>query len=115
MEDGTKVRVAKKTGNVIPKPGWKVKPRQTNPERDTTPESAVEKTYTHSEFVELKNRFLRIMELNYYKQLRYLYEENRKKQLRQSYEQKIFDLQVYQRAQELLREKKIQALEAKKD
>jgi large subunit ribosomal protein L24 len=106
LEDGTKVRVSKKSGEIIPKPERKMRVRTSNPERDTAPDEAYAKTYTYSEMIELKNRFLRVMELNYYSYLKWQYEEQQKNNLRQLYEQKVFDLQVYQRAQELLREKR---------
>jgi hypothetical protein len=106
LDDGAKVRVSKKSGTIIPKPGWKYRNRSTNPERDTTPENAVKKTYTYSEMIELKNRFLRLMELDYYKFLKEQYEKDQEKQMRQLYQQKVFQMQVYHRAQELLREKR---------
>jgi hypothetical protein len=106
LEDGSKVRYAKKSGSLLPKPQWKYRTRSTSPERDTTPENATKMTYTEEERTELKNRFLRLMELGYYNVLKAEYAKDQEKNMRQLYEQKIFQMQVYQRAQELLREKK---------
>ena len=63
LEDGTKVRVSKKTGSVIPKPDrsdLKYINRTKNKEQgdlDTLPEDVIEKTYKGEDFVKVYNEF----------------------------------------------------------
>lgn len=63
LEDGTKVRVAKKSGQIIPKPDrseLKFINRTKNKEigdNDTKPEDVLEKTYKGEDYVKVYNEF----------------------------------------------------------
>jgi len=63
LEDGTKVRVSKKTGAVIPKPDRsdlkyinRTKDKEPG-DFDTRPEDVIEKTYQGEDFVKVYNEF----------------------------------------------------------
>jgi large subunit ribosomal protein L24 len=63
LEDGTKVRISKKTGSVIPKPARddlkfinRTKDKKVN-DYDTKPEDVLEKTYRGEDFVKIFNEF----------------------------------------------------------
>ncbi|KAL0483273.1 ribosomal protein L24 [Acrasis kona] len=108
-EDGKKVRVTKVSGTVVPKPSWTQfrKEQKVYPDTDTAPADVVQKTYTRGEVLELKNRFLRMMELDHYQELKAQYEEFQKNKARQLYDQKVFEKQVYERAQQFLRDRNL--------
>ena len=63
LEDGTKVRVSKKSGAIIPKPDRehltyfnRTKSRETG-ENDTAPDVALQKTYKGEDFSKVKAEF----------------------------------------------------------
>lgn len=63
MEDGSKVRISKKSGALIPKPDRsnltyinRTKGKETGP-NDTKPEDVVEKTYRGEDFLRVKAEF----------------------------------------------------------
>ena len=63
LEDGTKVRVSKKSGSVIPKPDRsnlkyinRTKSREPG-DQDTKPEDVIERTYKGEDFVKVYHEF----------------------------------------------------------
>ena len=105
LEDGSKVRYSKKGQVVIPKPtpkrGWK----PSNTVKDTTSTNVLDKTFTEQEMIELKNKYLRQMELAYYNHLKQKYENEQKDQVKKTLYQRRFQYEVYQRAKQLYADK----------
>ena len=102
MEDGTKVRWSKAGQVIIPKPEPKKRKfKPSNSAKDTASALVLDKTYKEQEMIELKNRYLRQLELVHYNTLRQLYEENQKKELKKLLDERRFEYQVFQRARQL--------------
>jgi large subunit ribosomal protein L24 len=104
LEDGSKVRFAKKGQVVIPKPAYKRGRKPANALKDTAPASVTEKTYTEQEIIELKNRYLRSMELMHYNQLKQQYENQQKKEVKKTLDQRRFQFEVYRKAKEMFQQ-----------
>jgi large subunit ribosomal protein L24 len=102
LEDGTKVRFSKKGQVIIPKPEpVKHKWRPSNPTKDTASADVLEKTFMEQEMIELKNRYLRQLELMHYNHLRQKYEQEQKKELKKMLDERRFQYRVLHRAKEL--------------
>jgi len=103
LENGKKVRYAKVSGEIIPKPLSVRKPRKKpyNTSKDTPPELANKKTYKRSEYEALKARYMRRFELKYYNHLRQVYENKLKKERVAEFEKLKFQHEVFERAKVL--------------
>lgn len=69
-----------------------------DPLKDTTPEDALEKTYREEELIELKDYYLKKLEIDYYNQLKIQYENEQKRKMLEEYKQKVFMYDVFERA-----------------
>jgi len=105
-EDGDKLRVSKRTGEII---AWPEKEkdeiRETNDRTDTQADVVEAKTFREEELIALKNKYLRAFELHHYKQLQEDYEAQQKQQKKQELEDQIFSYDVITKAKELLRKR----------
>ncbi|KAL9657514.1 hypothetical protein ABK040_016779 [Willaertia magna] len=106
LEDGSKVRMAKKSNAIIPKPEVKKRiKRPSNPFKDTEPDNVTKVTWTEEEKQQLINYHLINFEKNYINKLKAQYNRQHKEQLQKELQNNLFNLRVYQRAKEILYEK----------
>eukprot|EP01080_Neovahlkampfia_damariscottae_P004442 gene4442-7817_t len=121
LEDGTKVRVSKASGAIIPKSDilkTRKNPAPTNSTKDTPPSSVTKTTFNHDEIIHKKNRILKKLEIQYYNQLKQIFERDEKKEKYKKLKQMKFEFEVFKRAKELLlieKEEKIQKEEIEKN
>ena len=81
LEDGTKVRVSKRTGALIPKPDRshltyfnRNKDKNVGP-NDTTPELVLKKTYTGEDFMKIEYEFEEYIRLKEEKERLFVFEK----------------------------------------
>jgi large subunit ribosomal protein L24 len=115
LKTGNKVRVSKDSGVVIPKP--KVKKEDDSKDetnqylKDTAIATAYEVTLNPQELTDLKNRYLRRMELGYYHHLKQVWEHAQVVGRKEALAQTKFEYDVMNKAQDLLKEKKAYTLD----
>mmetsp|Transcript_112 Transcript_112/g.198 ORF Transcript_112/g.198 Transcript_112/m.198 type:complete len:338 (+) Transcript_112:30-1043(+) len=117
--EGRKYRLNKKTASIVPFPvrdadSEPEEKQQLNTTTDTDKDVVRMATYYEEEFIQLKNEYLRVMELQEWNEAKRRYEADLEKAKRQDYIQQEHDVLVVKRAQEILREQqeneKLQAI-----
>ncbi|KAG2394176.1 hypothetical protein C9374_003940 [Naegleria lovaniensis] len=105
LDDGSKVRMAKESGAVIPKPEPKKRlKRPSNPYKDTDSAEVVKATWTDAEREQLINYYLIKLEQQEVHRLQKRSEKEEKKQMQKELADKLFKMRVLQRAKEILAE-----------
>ena len=105
QEDGTKVRMAKVSGAIIPKPEPKKRvKRPSNPYKDTDSEDVVKVTWTEEERAQLVNYYLIKLEKQHLNHLQQVNESRASKVLKKELEEKLYRMRVLKRAKEILAE-----------
>ena len=106
LEDGTKVRVSKLSGNIIPKSDilkQRKNPTPSNSTKDTSPSMVTKQTFSFEhDIVHKKNNILKKLELEHYNHLKQLFQRNGKQEKYKKLKQMKFEFEVFKRAKELL-------------
>ena len=90
------------------------RPAPSNPKKDTPPDEATKITYEYQEVIDLKNRYLKNLEVKYYDHLRQKYEHQQKLEKLGLLEKKKFEHDVYQRAKQMIEEIRKESKEKKR-
>ncbi|KAF0982345.1 hypothetical protein FDP41_011275 [Naegleria fowleri] len=109
LEDGSKVRMAKESGAVIPKPEPKKRlKRPSNPFKDTDSAEVIKVTWTKEEREQLINYYLIKLEQQEVDRLQRRSEKEEQKQMQKELNDKLFNMRVLKRAKEILAEQQQQ-------
>eukprot|EP00761_Pharyngomonas_kirbyi_P012634 gb/GECH01012661.1/.p1 GENE.gb/GECH01012661.1/~~gb/GECH01012661.1/.p1 ORF type:complete len:261 (+),score=60.58 gb/GECH01012661.1/:1-783(+) len=107
LEDGKKVRVNRKTGDIIPKPAICFE-RRKKPDHDlnfdTDPEDVAEVTFKQSEIDNLKDRYLKTMEKQYINHLNQIQAKKQRQRRERLEGELILRRQIFETARDDIKE-----------